>query len=123
MPVSVSVREELIGWHSWPAADDTRRYLRSLHRHRFHVVLELPVTHNDRDFEFHDMGDWLRLWWGDERSQRDRGSCETLASEIAACARAIFGTAPVSVSVGEDGEAWATWRPRPDPEAAHVPNQ
>jgi 6-pyruvoyl-tetrahydropterin synthase len=39
-------------FHMWPAAPEQVNYLRTPHRHVFHVRAETDVEHNDRDVEF-----------------------------------------------------------------------
>lgn len=40
------------GFHKWPDAPDEVAFLRELHRHRFHVRVEVKVQHDDRQVEF-----------------------------------------------------------------------
>lgn len=108
MPISVSTRVSLAGWHSWPHASDDRKYLAALHRHLFDVTLEVDVRTTDRDVEFHDLRDFIIAWWGDEHDQVDRGSCEAMTVQLVADAAANRLTAR-SASISEDGECWATW--------------
>lgn len=104
---SVSVHLELVGWHSWPAARPPRDYLASLHRHRFHIDVDVPID-ADHGVEFHDLADVVRDWWGEESAQHDRGSCESQAGELFTALNVLLGRRPMRVSVGEDGEAWST---------------
>ena len=43
---------EFEAFHQWVAAPDLVAFLRSPHRHMFHVRAEMAVQHNDRDIEF-----------------------------------------------------------------------
>ncbi len=107
----ISVRVALQGWHRWPDAAPPRDYLASLHRHMFHLTATVQVFHDDRDVEFHDLREVLTRWWGDEHAQHDRGSCEAIAVELHHFLTAYLGAQRgIVVSVGEDGEAWATVR-------------
>lgn len=115
MPVSVTVRVIKTGWHSWPTATKPRRYLADLHRHRFHVEVEVPIDHYDREVEFHDLMDLVHAWWGPENNQEDRGACEAMAAGLARFIDVKLSRTPTRVAVGEDGEAWATWRPEVPP--------
>lgn len=111
MRCDIGVEVRLQGWHSWPDAHDQRAYLASLHRHMFHVRADVQVFHDDREVEFHDLRDVIATWWGDEASQTDRGSCEHIARDLHDFLAAYVGTDRyITVSVGEDGEAWATVR-------------
>tara|TARA_R110000744_G_scaffold179217_2_gene298199 strand:+ start:168 stop:413 length:246 start_codon:yes stop_codon:yes gene_type:complete len=69
----------------------------------------VPVAHNDRDIEFHDLLDITRSSPPLTRSEHDRSSCEDLAAEIA---ETIFTNYPhlnwVRVEVTEDDEVAAT---------------
>lgn len=106
----ITVCVSLQGWHSWPDAPGRRSYLRSLHRHMFEVVATVPVFHDDREVEFHDLRDAITAWWGSQESQENRGSCEQIADELREHLTRLL-LRDVVVSVGEDGEAWATVRP------------
>ena len=110
MSFSVTGSAVLVGWHSWPEAGGRRTYLAASHRHQFGVSAEVGVTHTDRDVEFHDLQDMICAWWGEETDQRDRGSCEAMAGNLAGWLSEA-GLAVRATSVSEDGENWATWRP------------
>jgi len=78
----------------------------------FYISVEMSVPHDDRAVEFHDLQDFIRDWWGDEQDVTDRGSCEAMAASLAdRLATPYLIQTVLSVSVGEDGENWATWRP------------
>lgn len=47
----LDVRHQFQGYHMWPDAPDEVAFLRSLHRHVFHVRLRLKVS-ADREEEF-----------------------------------------------------------------------
>lgn len=40
------------GFHKWAKAPHQVKFLRDLHRHEFHVRVEVKVDHADRDVEF-----------------------------------------------------------------------
>ena len=107
--LTVASRVMLVGWHSWPSAPDHRAYLRSLHRHVFHLEAEVEVTDPDREVEFHDLAQTIRDWWGWQEIMRDRGSCESMAVELAGKLASDYDV--IEVSVGEDGESVARYRP------------
>lgn len=111
MTATVWVTHTFPAWHSWPGAPIGRSYLATDHRHLFHVRVELPVAHDDRDVEFHDLLDALTETCDAYRGIHVGGkSCEMLAREIgeALAGRLLLSTLLVSVS--EDGEAGATVR-------------
>lgn len=110
-PAMIAVRFQAEGWHCWPDAPPRRAYLRDLHRHIFQAEVSMPVEHDDRDVEFHDLRDEA-LGLLTEQGQKgiriaglDFGhrSCEMLARHVAETLAARYGRA-VRVSVSEDGE-------------------
>lgn len=114
-PAMISVRFQVEGWHRWPDAPPNRAYLRDLHRHIFWAEASMPVEHDDRDVEFHDLRDEA-LGLLDEQGERGvtmaglnfgHRSCEMLARHIAETLATRYGRA-VRVSVSEDGECGST---------------
>lgn len=52
MKKSIIVKFQFEAIHCWPECPiDDVSFLRSPHRHTFHVTARRPVTHNDRDVE------------------------------------------------------------------------
>jgi len=49
---TVYCRTSFEGFHEWPDAPEEVFFLRNNHRHIFHVTVEVPVSHSDRDVEF-----------------------------------------------------------------------
>jgi hypothetical protein len=98
---SIVVTLQVTGFHCWPAAPLVYGYLRDRHRHTFHIRAEKCVSHSDRNIEFNDFKERLRLWllarFGDPCEFSSR-SCEELAlllcKEFDLCACEVF----------EDGE-------------------
>lgn len=76
--------------HSWDGCPfDEVYYLRSPHRHLFHVKAYKLVTHADRDVEFimlkHHIVEYLRIkYWKPSQHLHVLGgtSCEMLATEL-----------------------------------------
>ncbi|MCC9309115.1 hypothetical protein LN042_18850 [Kitasatospora sp. RB6PN24] len=101
------------GFHHWPAAPEHRSYLRARHRHLFHLQARIHVDHDDRAFEFHDLQDVIRAWWGPGDRECGAASCELLARSLAGHLAAL-GLRVEQVSVSEDGEAGAIVRPVPE---------
>jgi len=101
----IFVRLRVPGFHHWPGAPESRSYLAASHRHLFHLAVSMPVRHSDREVEFHDLMDEVRLLFPDGL---DHGatSCEVMAGRIAAALNAKYAR-PVTVEVSEDGEAGA----------------
>lgn len=94
------------GIHNWVTCPlDEVKYLRSPHRHVFHVKAYFEVNHDDRDVEFivakHEIAKWMReKWWDDNLQLLNFGgmSCEMIARDLIEA----FGL--VKCEVNEDGE-------------------
>ncbi|WP_327074455.1 hypothetical protein OG196_31945 [Kitasatospora purpeofusca] len=99
----------LPGFHHWPAAPQHRSYLRARHRHLFHIRVTAHAAHDDRDTEFHDLGDAIRAWWGPADRECGAASCEALARALADHLSGL-GLHLAEVAVSEDGEAGAIVR-------------
>lgn len=71
-------------WHNWPGAPDEVAFLRSMHRHMFHVKVWKAVNHDDRDIEFisfkRDVDQYIGNTFEDE--QLEGVSCEMMARAI-----------------------------------------
>lgn len=107
---TVWTRLALPGFHRWPAASGARAYLADRHRHLFHLEVEVPVDHDERQVEFHDLQDLVRDWWGPGARECGDASCETLAKQLLDHLHA-HGIRPCRVVVAEDGESGATVTP------------
>lgn len=109
---TITARAVVPGLHHWPDAPESRAYLARPHRHEFCFSACVRVGHNERDVEFHDLGDLI------EGSARERGgvfhhdallvdfgaaSCETLAHHVYK-RLAERGLSVVWVEVSEDGQ-------------------
>ena len=100
----------VVGFHSWPNAPEEYAYLRASHRHEFHVRVEVPVQHNERDVEFialkcqtyHLLSS---LGSASRYGGRDFGarSCETLAEQLRVLLQG-HGIEASRIEVSEDGE-------------------
>ena len=92
--------EAMHKWVDCPYEDVT--FLRSLHRHIFHVKVWCVVNHSDRDIEFIRLKRYLCDYIGNRFSRQNLGnmSCETIAENIL---RYLNGLA-YKVEVSEDGE-------------------
>lgn len=101
----IQVRCEFEGFHLWSDAPDSVAFLRTLHRHIFHVTAELQVTHDNRELEFvlvkRDLQRKIALLYPDKLV----GSCEMVARDIYHYLKSKYGVdRAVTVSVSEDGE-------------------
>ena len=93
------------GWHRWPEAPASRAYLATYHRHLFHVEVRLPVLHDEREVEFHDLLDAVRSDFGS--GDFGAASCEAMARTLAQKTARRYGRA-CTVAVFEDGEVGAS---------------
>lgn len=100
------------GFHRWEGAPEKYDYLRSWHRHEFHVRVEVIVHHNDRDLEFIHLKQLARVAFGrmgtmtesyDGHLMYGCKSCEMLATELGE-RLAADGIVAYSIEVSEDGE-------------------
>lgn len=103
---SAWVKTTFEGWHAWPDAPAHRAYLRATHRHLFHVTVGLRVMHDDREVEFHDLQDCVRVCL--PSPQLGAQSCEMIAKAIWEGVSARFPGRSGFVEVSEDGEVGAT---------------
>lgn len=97
-------------FHRWPDAPEEVSFLRTLHRHEFHLKLSVSVSHDDREVEFILLKRWveaevipaIRLMW-------DFKSCEMICEKVAEMTFDKWeGVSKVTVEVSEDGENGAT---------------
>lgn len=88
------------GFHRWPNAPDEVSFLRVLHRHRFHVRVQVRVAHDDRDVEFILLQRAMSAEIARCQAQLDVScwSCESWARHLMGAFSAY------RVEVNEDGE-------------------
>lgn len=105
---TIFVRTRREGQHRWPQAPEHREYLRSAHRHLFHIEVSTWVTHDDREIEFHDLLDQVNAYWT-ELPMKDGlpMSCEMMARMLGELLVAKYKRS-FQVSVSEDGECGAS---------------
>lgn len=99
MKTAIWVSTTFPAYHAWLAAPESTAFLRSYHRHLFHVKLTVEVEHNDREVEFFDLLTQLDTFI--TKNYRERSmtkSCEEIAGELVVHFHAL------SVEVSEDGE-------------------
>ncbi len=97
----VVIRTSFIAVHCWPECPlEEVEFLRSPHRHVFHVTVKFDVSHNDRDIEFIKAKKEIDSYLRDNYDYKDIGrmSCEDIADRIMETFNAAF------VSVFEDDE-------------------
>jgi hypothetical protein len=114
----IFVRFTSPGFHRWEGAPSRRAYLRDTHRHLFHFEVEIPVSHDDREIEFHDLMDYARALPILSEIAAPAGvpySCEHIAQKIARSLVKTYGR-KVVVRVSEDGECGAVVSLQPSSE-------
>lgn len=110
---TVTVEWQLDGYHNWPDATSQRKYLASKHRHRFHFAVTIPVNHNERDIEFHDLLEHCQQLVNPNNKQTiDFGaaSCETIAETLANKTLDTYNLPWIETQVSEDNYVTATIR-------------
>lgn len=142
MTLEITARTRVVGFHRWPDAPEHLAHLSGRHRHEFRIAVTVAVEHSDRAVEFHELRALIEqqllpladgVW--SPTPERPAGqvsayefgsrSCEALASGLAGRLEGI-GYRVLAVTVSEDGENDATWRPdRPisDTPTALIPTQ
>lgn len=107
---TIFVSTQFVGFHQWAEAPDEVGYLRDLHRHVFHVKVDVQVRHNDRELEYHMVLKGLGFFIVELMDRWKSGwSCEDIAQKIMGW---VMGTYPdrdhYRVTVAEDGENGST---------------
>lgn len=102
---SIIVRFAVEGFHNWPDAAGDRSYLAARHRHMFHVEVQIAVTHNDREIEFHDFLDFCKA--NCAKGELGAYSCEDIAEDLINKITLWRSGRKVIVKVFEDGEVGA----------------
>jgi 6-pyruvoyl-tetrahydropterin synthase len=101
-----------IGYHRWPNAPRDVAFLRDRHRHRFNVLVEVGVNHDDRDVEFislkRQVDTHVHKLLGE--FDDDQWSCEEFARKLATRLKKHAGRDVRRVEVSEDGENGAIVR-------------
>ncbi len=112
----IRVRFRQAGFHYWPLPTPHRDYLGQPHRHVFHVEAMLPVEHDDREVEFHDLLEVAQGGWPGDGENLGPLSCEQIAACVARNIRLAYPHRPITVAVFEDGENGAvlSWEANED---------
>lgn len=95
--------------HFWRDAPDEVLFLKTPHRHEFHVKLSIQVEHDNRDLEFILVKRWLQKFlepWSRQcqRGEATESSCEQMALEILQAAHQKYRFRAAVCEVFEDGE-------------------
>lgn len=110
------------GFHRWPKAPNSHAYLRNLHRHEFHIQVEIKVDEN-RAYEFIEIKDKFHSWLLENFGEAvtpaqvslslknhiyldkiEKQSVEGLAEEILMYIDGEYKNYGIRVTVMEDGE-------------------
>lgn len=105
MQTYVYCTTRVVGFHNWPNAPFSSEFLKSKHRHEFHIKVIVNVVHNDRDIEFIRLREDVDEMFAGGSPVHNFGSksCEMIAEDI----KSILETKEYkvhSVEVSEDGE-------------------
>ena len=112
---NIGVKFSVQGRHVWNTAPPHRQYLGVPHEHLFGFSVEVTVTDDDRQIEFHDLRSMAfgSLHGIYDLCARDPNvidfagdSCESIARKLAQNLLGFYQS--VTVTVDEDGVCWAT---------------
>lgn len=99
------VRTQFEGFHHWPQAPEPVAFLRSVHRHMFHVVLMIEQKHDDRDLEYVLLKRELTAQCEKVLDLLPESrSCEMIAAKLALMFSLKYPNRRVKCEVSEDGE-------------------
>ena len=106
----IGVRVTVRGEHYWKDAPPHRYYLQSPHVHEFQITAYAPVSHTDRDIEFHDLQDGilgsLQQLYGRHFAGNfflfEGRSCEAIGEDLLRLMPSV-----TTVIVSEDDSCWA----------------
>lgn len=109
-PVDIFVTFQRHGLHKYPGAPDEVSYLAAPHRHLFKFRVEVAVTHDNREIEFHMFQNWLMGQYEQGVLELDYKSCEMIAREMVRTIIGAWGDRKITIEVAEDGECGAVLR-------------
>jgi len=98
----IKIKECFEGIHFWSEAPKEVFFLRSPHRHIFHVTIQIEVFHDDRELEFimvkRRIKDFL------PKKELGQMSCEMIAMDLISKIKIQYGQRHIIIEVSEDGE-------------------
>lgn len=102
----VVVKAQFEGFHYWKDAPEEVKFLRDLHRHIFHVRVEVPVKHENRDVEIILLKQFINDTCSilTEPIKKKGLSCEQIATMIAKIVAMRYDVDRCAVEVLEDNE-------------------
>jgi hypothetical protein len=83
---AIIINTQFSAIHCWPSCPiPSVSFLKTPHRHVFHVTMKKEVFHDDRDVEFINFKDQVDVWIKDVWDKQDIGSlsCEMMAKYLA----------------------------------------
>lgn len=99
----IVINLQVEGIHQWDSCDlPDVMFLRSPHRHIFHITITKEVEHNERDIEIIMLKRSVLDYFGVQPVMFENKSCETIAEEL------LNKFNATSVTVLEDNENGAT---------------
>ena len=98
----ITIRDSFEGIHCWPDAPEEVYFLKSHHRHIFHVRIKLQVHHDDRELEFIMVKRFIKAHY--PVLQMGSVSCEMVAERLIKVLIEKYGYREAEVEVTEDGE-------------------
>ena len=103
--MKVFIKTTFEALHRWKDAPKQQSYLRNVHRHIFHVRLEIDVTHVERDIEFIQLKNEVNELISEIKNDSNsvEYSCETYGALISHGIWAQYKRA-VTCEVSEDDE-------------------
>lgn len=112
MNTTIGINLQVIGTHYWEQAPAHRAYLAIPHEHAFDFLIEMEVTNDHREVEFHDLRGVVIAILESMYSHTcgifdfEGRSCESIAKEVGKQLCSDYSRA-VQVTVGEDGKCWS----------------
>lgn len=98
-----SVRLNFEQLHRWKDAPDKVHYLRNLHRHNFHLQVDIQQFGDDRDIEYIMFADHVKEL-SKEYQWHENTSCEMFSIDLKGRIEKKYRGRKVRVSLYEDGE-------------------
>lgn len=93
--LGIIVRTQFEGIHCYPDAPEEVAFLRTPHRHIFHIEVEIETFHDDRELEFimvkHEIDKFIAIGPTVEKNETlGSQSCEIIAKRISAFIKSTY---------------------------------
>lgn len=103
---SIGITINRLGYHRWPEAPEELAYLRTRHQHNFEYTLQLQVSSQARELEFHTLRSTLDAYVVEDWGTR---SCEEIAQHLLTELSGVLNpVGTIEVTVDEGDCVWAT---------------